>query len=63
MQELLVRGYLYQLLKNKLNVFVAIIMTTLFFIVCHGGVLEAGIIPIANVVTMSIFMIVVMEYT
>lgn len=63
MQELLVRGYLYQLLKTKYNVIIAIIFTTALFTFMHGGAFEAGIIPVLNIVTMSLFMSAILEYT
>jgi membrane protease YdiL (CAAX protease family) len=63
MQELLVRGYLYQMLKTDYNVFAAAIVTTALFTLMHGGAFEAGIIPVMNVLTMSILMTVVTEYT
>ncbi len=63
MQELLVRGYIYQLLKRNYSIFVSTIVTTALFLFCHGGAIEAGIIPILNIVTMSIFMTLVLEYT
>ena len=63
MQELLVRGYLYQMLKQKHNIFVATIVTTILFTALHGGAFEAGIIPVLNVLTMSLLMIVVLEYS
>lgn len=63
MQELLVRGYLYQLIKREYNLFAAIIVTTAIFTFMHGGALEAGFVPVCNVVTMSILMSIVMEYT
>ena len=56
MQELLVRGYLYQMLKTNYNVFVATIITTALFTFMHGGAFEAGIIPVMNVLTMSLLM-------
>ena len=62
MQELLVRGYLYQLLKKNYNVITAAIITTILFTLCHGGALEAGIIPVLNIVTMSIFVTLTLEY-
>ena len=55
MQELLVRGYIYQLLKTKYNLTVAIIITTILFTVMHGGAIEAGVLPVVNVVTMCLF--------
>lgn len=63
MQELLVRGYLYQLLKKNYNMVVSGIITTLVFTLCHGGAFEAGVIPVLNIITMSIFMTLVLEYT
>lgn len=63
MQELLVRGYLYQMLKQKHNTVAAVIVTTMLFTALHGGVFEAGIIPVLNVLTMSLLMTVVLEYT
>lgn len=55
MQELLVRGYIYQLLKTKYNLTVAVIITTILFTVMHGGAIEAGVLPVVNVVTMCLF--------
>lgn len=63
MQEVLVRGYIYQLLKRNYSIFVSTIVTTTLFLFCHGGAIEAGIIPILNIVTMSIFMTLALEYT
>ncbi len=63
MQELLVRGYLYQMLKQKHNIVAAVIVTTALFTVLHGGALEAGVVPTVNVVTMSLLMTFVLEYT
>lgn len=63
MQELLVRGYIYQLLKKNYNFPVAIIITTALFVIMHGGAFEEGIIPVLCVITMSLAMTFVMEYT
>ncbi len=63
MQELLVRGYLYQLWKHQYNVIVATVLTTILFSVMHGGAFEAGIIPVLNVISMSIFVTLLLEYT
>ncbi len=63
MQELLVRGYLYQLLKKKYNLIASVIATTILFTLLHGGAIEAGVIPTLNVITMSLFMSVLLEYT
>lgn len=55
MQELLVRGYIYQLLKTKFNMPVTIIFTTALFALMHGGAFEAGLLPVLNVITMCLF--------
>ncbi len=63
MQELLVRGYLYQMLKQNYNVIIATIITTMLFTALHGGAFEVGIIPVINVFSMSILMTIILEYT
>lgn len=63
MQELLVRGYLYQMLRQKHNIAAAAVATTGIFTALHGGAFEAGIIPVFNVLTMSLFMTAVLEYS
>lgn len=63
MQELLVRGYLYQMLKVDYNVIVATVITTTFFTFMHGGAFQAGLVPVLNVITMSLLMTIVLEYT
>lgn len=63
MQELLVRGYLYQMIKQKHNIVAAVIVTTILFTALHGGAFEAGIIPVLNVFTMSLLMTAVLEYS
>lgn len=63
MQELLVRGYLYQMIKQNYNTAAAMIITTALFTVLHGGAFEAGIVPVLNVFTMSLLMTVVLEYS
>ena len=55
MQELLVRGYIYQILKERYNLPAAVIVTTAIFTFMHGGAFEAGVIPAINVVTMCLF--------
>lgn len=55
MQELLVRGYIYQLLKTKYDLPVAIIISTALFSLMHGGAFEAGLLPVVNVITMCLF--------
>lgn len=63
MQEMLVRGYLYQLIKANCNTITAAVITTALFTLMHGGAFEAGIIPVLNIVTMSLLMTAVIEYT
>lgn len=63
MQELLVRGYLYQLIKKEYHVPAAVIVTTLLFTALHGGAFEAGAAAVLNVAAMSVFMCIVLEYT
>jgi len=63
MQEMLVRGYLYQMIKSNGSIAAAIIVSTGLFTVAHGGAFEAGILPVLNVITMSLFMMAVLEYT
>lgn len=63
MQEMLVRGYLYQMIKSNGSIAAAIIVSTGLFTVAHGGAFEAGILPVLNVITMSLFMTAVLEYT
>lgn len=63
MQEFLVRGYLYQRLRQSFNIPVAAVVSTTLFLLCHGGALEAGWLPCANIVLMSLFVIAVLEYT
>ena len=55
MQELLVRGYIYQLLKKDYNIFVAVLVSTVLFTAMHLGAFEAGFIPVVNVITMCLF--------
>lgn len=63
MQELLVRGYLYQMVKQEHNIVAATIVTTALFTALHGGALEAGVVPVLNVLTMSLLMTIVPEYS
>lgn len=63
LQELLVRGYLYQMLKQKHNTVAAVIVTTGLFTALHGGAFEVGIVPVLNVLTMSLLMTLILEYT
>ena len=61
MQELLVRGYIYQLLKKDYNIFVAVLVSTVLFTAMHLGAFEAGFIPVVNVITMCLFTTVLYE--
>lgn len=63
MQELLVRGYLYRLIRDKYHAAAAAAVTTALFTLMHGGILEAGPVPVLNVLTMSLLMTLVLEYT
>lgn len=63
MQEMLVRGYLYQMLKSNCNIGIAVIVSTGLFTFAHGGAFEAGILPVLNVITMSLFVTAALEYT
>ena len=56
MQEFLARGYIYRLLKKEYNILIAAIVSTALFTFMHSGALEAGLIPVLNVITMSLFM-------
>lgn len=63
MQEFLVRGYIYQLLKREYNIIIATIVSTLLFTFMHGGAFEAGPIAVINVITMSLLMTIILEYS
>ena len=62
MQEYFVRGYLFQLICSEYNIVSASIITTIIFTALHGGAIEAGLIPVLNVITMSIFMTLLLIY-
>jgi membrane protease YdiL (CAAX protease family) len=55
MQELLVRGYIYQMLKTRFNMFITVVVNTALFTFMHGGAFEAGLLPVLNVITMCLF--------
>lgn len=63
MQEMLIRGYLYQMIKSSCNIAAAVIVSAALFTLAHGGAFEAGLLPVLNVITMSLFMTAVLEYT
>jgi len=62
MQEYLVRGYLFSLFKEQYNIVMAITITTILFTAMHLGAFEAGIIPVLNVITMSVFVSLLLIY-
>ena len=41
MQEMLVRGYLYQMIKSNYNIVAAVIVSTCLFTFAHGGAFES----------------------
>ena len=43
--------------------FSAVLISTGLFTFAHGGAFEAGILPVLNVITMSLFVTAVLEYT
>ena len=55
MQELLVHGFIYQLIRERYNLPAAVIVTTALFTLLHGGAFETGVIAVLNVITMSLF--------
>ena len=63
MQEFLVRGYIYRLLKKEYNIMIATIVSTLLFTLMHGGAFKAGPIAVINVITMSLLMTIILEYS
>lgn len=62
MQELLIRGYIYELLKHNYNSKLAVLITTIIFTLFHGGAIEAGPIAIINVISMNLFINAFYEY-
>ena len=63
MQNYLVRGYLFELFREKYNTVTAVIITTILFMAMHGGAFEAGAVAVINVVTMSVFVSLLLIYT
>lgn len=63
MQVLLIRGYLYERIKKDYGFLPAMVITVFLFTIFHGGAISAGVLPTLNVITMSIFMCVMLEYT
>ncbi|MGL4338496.1 MAG: lysostaphin resistance A-like protein [Turicibacter sp.] len=56
MQEIMVRGYMFSLLKREYNVSLAVIVTSVIFTAMHGGAFEAGAVAVLNVFTTSILL-------
>jgi len=63
MQELLVRGYLFSMVRRTYNSTVAVITTTMLFLALHGGAFDVGIVAVLNVITMSIFVSLLLLWT
>jgi len=63
MQELLVRGYLFAMVRHVYSNTVAVIITTGLFMVLHGGAFGAGVIAVLNLLTMSIFVSLLLLWT
>ena len=49
-------------IRSWIDIIIATIITTALFMFMHGGVFEAEIVPVLNVLTMSLLMTVVLEY-
>jgi uncharacterized protein len=54
MQEVLVRGYLFRLVERDFGVTVALIVTSLVFLLLHPGAINAGVIASVNVFMASL---------
>ena len=63
MQEFLIRGYFYSLLKRSYGFKKSLIITSIVFTALHGGAIEAGVISTLNVFTMSVLMSILLEHT
>lgn len=63
MQELLVRGYMFSILKKEFNSIVAVICTSLIFTMLHGGAFEVGVVAVMNVFSTSILLSIVLIYS
>lgn len=63
MQELLVRGYLYQVIKINYNWVWAAVITTALFTLMHVSAFESGIFPVLNIFTISLIITGMLEYT
>ena len=63
MQELLIYGYLFSMVRHAYNSTVAIIATTVLFLMLHGGAFNVSVIAVLNVLTMSIFVSLLLLWT
>lgn len=63
MQEYLVRGYLFSLIKRDFNTAISILITTIIFTAMHGGAFESGTITILNIIVMSVFVSLLLIYS
>lgn len=63
MQEYLVRGYIFNVIKSNYNNIIATVVSTLIFTSLHGGAFKVGIVAVLNVLTMSIFVSLLLIYT
>jgi membrane protease YdiL (CAAX protease family) len=63
MQEYLVHGYIFFLLRARTNTIIAIIISAALFTIMHAEAFETGIIAVLNVVTTAIFMSLLLLYT
>jgi membrane protease YdiL (CAAX protease family) len=62
MQEYLVRGYVFSALSNQYTTVIAVVVTTVFFLLLHGGIFEAGIVAILNIISTSILFSLLLIY-
>lgn len=63
MQEYLVRGYVFRILRCNYSLFIAVAVTTVLFVLLHPGAFESGLISVLNVITMSIFVSLLLALT
>ena len=62
-QELLIRGYIFSMVRRAYNSAVAVIATTVLFLALHGGAFGVSVVAILNVLTMSIFVSLLLLWT
>jgi membrane protease YdiL (CAAX protease family) len=63
MQEWLVRGYLYGLLKRDYSSVTAIVVTSLLFTGLHAGAFETGLLAVINIFTTSLLLSLALEWS